>query len=29
MVLEDGRRWGQTAAAFQWANARAILDIGR
>ena len=26
MVLEDGRRWGETAAAFQWANARAILD---
>ena len=27
MVLEDGSRWGQTAADFQWANARAILDI--
>jgi hypothetical protein len=27
MVLEDGRRWGQTAAEFQWANARAILDM--
>jgi len=27
MVLEDGRRWGQTAADFQWANARAILDV--
>jgi len=26
MVLEDGRRWGQTAADFQWASARAILD---
>ena len=26
MVLEDGRRWGETAAPFQWANARAILD---
>lgn len=26
MVLEDGSRWGQTAAPFQWANARAILD---
>ena len=29
MVLEDGRRWGETAADFQWANARAILDMGR
>lgn len=28
MVLEDGRRWGETAADFQWQNARAILDIG-
>lgn len=28
MVLEDGRRWGETAADFQWANARAILDMG-
>jgi hypothetical protein len=26
MVLEDGQRWGQSAADFQWANARAILD---
>src|SRR5487761_1066128 len=26
MVLEDGHRWGQTAAGFQWENARAILD---
>jgi hypothetical protein len=26
MVLEDGERWGETAAAFQWENARAILD---
>jgi hypothetical protein len=28
MVLEDGRRWGETAAPFQWDDARAILDIG-
>ena len=27
MVLEDGRRWGETAAAYQWDNARAILDM--
>ena len=27
MVLEDGKRWGETAAPFQWANARAILDM--
>ncbi len=27
MTLEDGRRWGETAAPFQWANARAILDM--
>jgi len=27
LVLEDGRRWGETAADFQWANARAILDL--
>lgn len=26
MVLEDGKRWGQTAAPFQVENARAILD---
>ena len=26
MVLEDGRRWGETAADFQWENARRILD---
>jgi hypothetical protein len=26
MVLEDGSRWGQTAAPFQWENARSILD---
>jgi hypothetical protein len=26
MVLEDGLRWGETAAAYQWRNARAILD---
>ena len=29
MVLEDGKRWGETAAHFQWENARAILDIDR
>lgn len=28
MVLEDGSRWGETAADFQWQNARAILDMG-
>jgi len=28
MVLEDGHRWGETAAKFQWENARAILDLG-
>ena len=27
MVLEDGRRWGETAADFQWADARAILNM--
>jgi hypothetical protein len=27
MVLEDGRRWGETAAGFQWSNARHILDM--
>ena len=26
MVLEDGKRWGQTAAPYQWRHARAILD---
>lgn len=26
MVLEDGKRWGQTAVDYQWQNARAILD---
>ena len=28
MTLEDGRRWGETAAPYQWENARAILDTG-
>ena len=28
MTLEDGHRWGETAAPFQWDNARAILDMG-
>jgi hypothetical protein len=27
MTLENGKRWGETAADFQWANARAILDV--
>jgi hypothetical protein len=26
MVLEDGKRWGETAAPFQWDNAAAILN---
>lgn len=26
MVLEDGRRWGEIAAEFQWDDARAIVD---
>ncbi|MGD0747727.1 MAG: hypothetical protein ABSB68_07945, partial [Acidimicrobiales bacterium] len=26
LVLEDGRRWGEAATAWQWADARAILD---
>jgi phage terminase large subunit-like protein len=26
LVLEDGRRWGAAAAAFQWEDARAVLD---
>jgi len=26
MTLEDGSRWGQTAAPYQWRHARAILD---
>lgn len=25
LVLEDGRRWGEAAADFQWADARAVL----
>ncbi len=27
LVLEDGRRWGEVAAAGQWADARAVLDL--
>jgi hypothetical protein len=27
MVLEDGRRWGEVAAPWQWADARAVLDV--
>lgn len=27
LVLEDGSRWGQTAADYQWRHARAILDM--
>jgi len=26
LVLEDGRLWGEVAAGFQWADARAIFD---
>ena len=26
MVLEDGRRWGETAADYQWRHARVIVD---
>src|SRR5436190_22597417 len=26
LVLEDGHRWGEVAAPFQWADARAVLD---
>ncbi|MDQ3671488.1 MAG: terminase large subunit [Actinomycetota bacterium] len=26
LVLEDGRRWGEVAESFQWADARAVLD---
>ncbi len=26
LVLEDGRRWGEVAEPFQWADARAVLD---
>jgi len=26
LVLDDGRRWGEAAAAFQWEDARAVLD---
>jgi len=26
LVLEDGRRWGEVAAGFQWEDAEAILD---
>lgn len=26
LVLEDGRRWGEAAEPFQWADARAILE---
>lgn len=29
LVLEDGRRWGEVAAQFQWDDAAAILDPGR
>ena len=25
-VLEDGRRWGEAAQPWQWADAAAILD---
>lgn len=26
LVIEDGRRWGEVAAPFQWEDARAVLD---
>jgi hypothetical protein len=26
LTLEDGRRWGEAAVAFQWDDARAVLD---
>lgn len=28
LVLDDGRRWGDAAQGWQWADARAILDRG-
>jgi hypothetical protein len=28
LVLEDGKRWGETAADYQWQHAGAILDPG-
>lgn len=28
LVLEDGRRWGDAAQAWQWDDARAVLDAG-
>lgn len=28
LVLDDGRRWGEAAAPFQWADAEAVLDLG-
>src|SRR5438874_771269 len=28
LVLEDGRRWGEVAAPWQWEDARAVLDPG-
>jgi hypothetical protein len=27
LVLEDGRRWGEAAAAWQWADARVVLEV--
>jgi hypothetical protein len=27
LVLEDGRRWGAVATDWQWADARAVLDL--
>jgi hypothetical protein len=26
LVLEDGRRWGEAAASWQWADARAVRE---
>ena len=27
LVLEDGRRWGEAAARFQWVDAQAVLNL--
>jgi hypothetical protein len=29
LVLEDGRRWGEVATEWQWADAKAVLEPGR
>jgi hypothetical protein len=28
LVLEDGRRWGEAAADFQWQDAQAVMFVG-